>query len=85
MSLILVALLAAGGGSHGAELYHNTRPACVACHNPRRGSLVGSRLSRPEIKTWIRKGKPPEMPAYKLSEQELEALADYLESLRKKK
>jgi len=76
------AAVVSSGGSRGAELYHTTNPACVACHNERRGDLARSTLSRPKVAQIIRSGKRGEMPGYKLDPADLEALVEYVVGLR---
>jgi len=86
--------------SRGKELFGEANPRCTVCHSVAgKGNLtgpaldgVGRRLSRAEIKAWIRtpvdmakkRGatrKPPMLPYPEFSEEELDALVAYLFSL----
>jgi len=77
----------------GAYLYNTSKPACSTCHNPRQNSLdsYGKRGSIKEAKEWLRRpnrqfekaGKKGLMPAYKMPDRDLEALAEYLMTLKK--
>lgn len=84
----------------GQELFGEANPRCTVCHSVAgKGNIqgqpldgVGSRLSRDEIRAWIRtpaemakkRGttrKPAMLPYPEFSDDELEALVDYLASL----
>lgn len=91
-ALVLAALVCAGagvllasGGSRGEELFHTTQPACVACHNERRGNLAYSTAGPDLIRARIVKGKPGEMPAYRFKDRDLSALVAYCLSLQRRK
>ena len=75
----------------GAYLFNTAKPACVSCHTPDENSLAdyGSRGSIEEAKDWItnpsrqfkKHGKKGIMPAYKMTDEDVEALARYLMTL----
>ncbi len=75
----------------GAYLYNTSKPACSSCHTEKRNSLAdyGSRGSVEEAKDWLRTpnrqfekaGKKGLMPAYKMPDEDVEALARYLMTL----
>jgi mono/diheme cytochrome c family protein len=83
----------------GKQVFGAANPRCIICHRVEgkgntQGPLdgVGKRLSRDEIKAWIRTPaemakklgktrKPPMLPYPKFSDEELEALVAYLMSL----
>ncbi len=86
--------------SRGRELFGEANPRCTVCHAVAgKGNLagtaldeVGRRLSREEIRAWIRtpaemakkRGstkKPPMLPYPEFSDEELDALVAYLASL----
>ncbi len=91
---------AAAGSERGKELLGEANPRCTVCHsvegkgNPQGLPLdgVGQRLSRDEIKAWIRtpvemakkRGttrKPAMLPYPEFSDEELDAMVAYLASL----
>lgn len=86
--------------SRGRELFGEANPRCTVCHSiTGKGNLtgialdgVGRRLTREEIKAWIRDPvamakkrastkKPPMLPYPEFSDEELDALVAYLASL----
>jgi mono/diheme cytochrome c family protein len=90
----------AGIPSAGETLFAEANPRCILCHsaagkgNPKGAPLdgVGQRLSRDEIKAWLRtpvemakkRGstrKPAMVPYPEFSDDELDALAAYVASL----
>ena len=78
-------LLPTASGSRGREIFHRTaRPACVACHNARTGSLEHSQATPKDVEAWIRNGRKGKMPAYRFRDDDLRALIGYVMSLRKK-
>lgn len=85
LAIAAAAAIVSSGGSRGAELYHTSNPACVACHNERRSNLAHSTMDRPGVAEIIRSGKRGEMPGYKLDPADLEALVEYVVSLRRAK
>lgn len=77
--------IATASGSRGREIFHQTaRPACVACHNARTGSLEQSQVTPKDVEAWIRNGREGKMPAYRFRDDDLRALIGYVMSLRKK-
>jgi mono/diheme cytochrome c family protein len=90
----------AGDPARGRELFGEANPRCTLCHavagkgNPQGPPLdgVGQRLSREEIKAWIRtpaemakkrgtSRKPAMLPYPEFSDEELDALVAYLAGL----
>jgi len=80
----------------GKAVYENAKPACKACHNEKKNPLdnYGATANAENAKAWIRNpkemfvktGKKGMMPAYaesKISDEDLNALAAYLASLKK--
>jgi len=80
----------------GKTVFEGAKPACTACHNEKKNPLdnFGAAGSVDEAKLWIRTpkeqmakaGKKGMMPAYaesKISNEDLDALASYLVSLKK--
>lgn len=75
----------------GAYLFNTSKPACSSCHTPKQNSLAdyGSRGSEREARDWIQRpsrqfektGKRGMMPAYKLPDEDVEALVRYLLTL----
>jgi mono/diheme cytochrome c family protein len=72
------------GGHPGRDVFYGASPSCLACHNERRGDLAYSQVSPDAMRAVIANGKPEQMPAYRFSPQELEALVDFLLSIRAK-
>lgn len=79
----------------GKAVYEAAKPACKACHNEKKNPLdtYGATGDAENAKAWIRTpnemfkktGKKGMMPAYsakKMSDEELDALAQYLVSLK---
>jgi cytochrome c553 len=79
----------------GKAVFDSAKPACKACHNEKKNPLdkYGASGSAEEAKAWLRTpreqfektGKKGMMPAYsekKISDEDLEALAAYLASLK---
>jgi len=79
----------------GKTVFDSAKPACKACHNEKKNSLdkFGASGSVDEVKAWVRTpkesmakaGKKGMMPAYaasKISDEDLDALAAYLVSLK---
>jgi mono/diheme cytochrome c family protein len=89
--LVLVSARAMEGPDKMVRLYNTSRPACSSCHTEERNSLAdyGSRGSIADAKEWLRhpnrqfdkSGKKGLMPAYKMPDDDLEALARYLMTL----
>jgi cytochrome c553 len=80
----------------GKAVYDSAKPACKACHNEKKNPLdnYGAAGSAEDATAWLRTpkemfkstGKKGMMPAYsekKLSDEDLDALAQYLLSLKK--
>jgi len=80
----------------GKAVFDNAKPACKTCHNEKKNSLAdyGSRGSVEEVKAWLRtpkdqfaktgkKGAKPTFGPEKISDEDLDALASYLVSLKK--
>ena len=80
----------------GKAAYDAAKPACKACHNAKKNPLdnYGAAGTAENAKAWLRTpkemfkstGKKGMMPAYsakKISDEDLEALAQYLVSLKK--
>lgn len=75
----------------GGYLFNTLKPSCSSCHTPKQNSLddYGSRGSEREARDWIRRpsrqfektGKRGMMPAYKLPDEDVEALVQYLLTL----
>ena len=79
----------------GKAVYDSAKPACKACHNEKKNPLdaFGAAGTAEDAKGWIRTpkemfvkaGKKGMMPAYsekKISDEDVEALAAYLASLK---
>ena len=79
----------------GKAVFESAKPACTACHNAKKNPLdnYGAAGSAEDAKAWLRTpkemlqkaGKKGMMPAYsdkKISDEDLEALAQYLASLK---
>jgi mono/diheme cytochrome c family protein len=79
----------------GKAVYDAAKPACKACHNEKKNPLdnYGAAGSAEAAKGWLRtpkemfkkEGKKGMMPAYsdkKMSDEDLEALTQYLLSLK---
>jgi mono/diheme cytochrome c family protein len=69
----------------GQAIFHNIKPSCAVCHNPRTGDLAYSRADRGTVAQVIINGVPEKMPGYKLSDEDLDALVSYVMSLRRTK
>ncbi len=80
----------------GKAAYDAAKPACKACHNEKKNALdnYGAAANAEDAKGWLRTpkemfkttGKKGMMPAYsvkKISDEDLDALAQYLISLKK--
>jgi len=80
----------------GKTVFESAKPACTACHNDKKNPLdnYGAAGTAEDAKAWLRTpkemftkaGKKGVMPAYtdkKISDEDLEALAQYLVSLKK--
>jgi mono/diheme cytochrome c family protein len=80
----------------GKAVFEGAKPACKACHNEKKNSLdnFGASGSADDVKAWVRtpkeqfaktgkKGMMPAFPAAKISNEDLDALAAYLTSLKK--
>jgi len=80
----------------GKAVYDAAKPGCKACHNAKKSPLdnYGAEATLEDAKAWVRtpkemfkkSGKKGMMPAYsakKISDEDLEALAQYLLSLKK--
>jgi len=80
----------------GKVVFESAKPACKACHNERKNPLdnYGAAGSAEDAKAWLRTpkemfkktDKEGMMPAYateKISDEDLDALAQYLLSLKK--
>lgn len=80
----------------GKAVFESAKPACTMCHNEKKNSLdnYGAAGSVEEAKAWIRtpkeqlakagkKGMMPPFAASKISDEDLDALAAYLMSLKK--
>ena len=74
----MVAVAGAGGGHPGERIFYESRPSCAACHN-----LQYSRVPPNTIAYLVRNGIPGKMPAYRLTDRELDALIDYLLRIRR--
>lgn len=74
---------AVSGGPSGRDIFYGASPSCVACHNARRGDLAYSRVTTAAVRHVVRNGVPGQMPAYRFSEAELDALVKYLLSIRR--
>jgi mono/diheme cytochrome c family protein len=79
---LTIASIVYAGGSRGEWLFYNANPSCGACHNAKRGDLSESYISRARVIQTIQDGRIGEMPAYPLNEDDLNALADYVVSIR---
>ncbi|MCG6920422.1 MAG: cytochrome c [Acidobacteria bacterium] len=79
----------------GKAVYDAAKPACKACHNEKKAPLdkYGATGTAEDAKAWLRTpkemfektGKKGMMPAYsekKMSDEDLDALAQYLVSLK---
>jgi cytochrome c553 len=79
----------------GKAVFDSAKPACKACHNEKKNPLdkYGATGTVEEAKAWLRTpkeqfektGKKGMMPAYsekKISDEDLDALAAYLASLK---
>ena len=79
----------------GKAAFESAKPACTACHNAKKNPLdnYGAAGTAEDAKGWLRTpkemfkktGKKGMMPAYsekKMSDEDLEALAQYLLSLK---
>jgi cytochrome c553 len=79
----------------GKAVYDAVKPACTACHNEKKNTLdnYGAAGSAEDAKAWLRTpkemfkktGKKGMMPVYsdkKLSDEDLDALTQYLVSLK---
>jgi mono/diheme cytochrome c family protein len=79
----------------GKAVFDSAKPACKACHNEKKNSLdnFGASGTADEVKAWVRTpkeqftktGKKGMMPIYsekKISDEDLDALAAYLASLK---
>lgn len=79
----------------GQAVYEAAKPACTACHNAKKNPLdnYGAAGNAEDTKAWIRTpkemfkktGKKGVMPAYstkKISDEDLEAMTQYLLSLK---
>jgi mono/diheme cytochrome c family protein len=91
-SAILAVLLLLGAGllfggeqNLGQVIYYNVKPSCVVCHNEKQGNLARSRADRDTVAQVITHGVSGKMPGYRLSDQELDALVNYVMSLRRTK
>ena len=80
----------------GKAVFESAKPACKGCHNEKKNPLdnYGAAGSVEEAKAWIRtpkeqfaktgkKGLMPTFAASKISDEDLDALAAYLMSLKK--
>ena len=80
----------------GKAVYESAKPACTACHNAKKNPLdnYGAAGNAEDAKAWLRTpkemftktGKKGVMPAYsdkKISDEDLDALAAYLVSMKK--
>jgi mono/diheme cytochrome c family protein len=80
----------------GKAAFDAAKPACKACHNEKKNSLdnFGATGTADDVKAWVRtpkeqftktgkKGMMPAFPAAKISDEDLDALAAYLMSLKK--
>ena len=80
----------------GKAVFDSAKPACTACHNAKKSPLddYGAAGSGEDAKAWLRTpkemlkktGKKGMMPAYstkKISDEDLDALTQYLLSLKK--
>ncbi len=80
----------------GKAVCDAAKPPCTACHNAKKNSLdnYGASANAEDAKAWLRTpkemfkttGKKGVMPAYslkKISDEDLDALAQYLLSLKK--
>lgn len=70
------------GGYSGRDIFYGASPSCAACHNERRGDLAYSQASPDKMRAVIVNGVSGQMPAYRFSAQELDALVDFLLSIR---
>jgi mono/diheme cytochrome c family protein len=86
IAVVAVSVTAGGGrgASLGEDIFYNSSPACVACHNARRGDLAFSRMPPNEMAYWIRNGIDDRMPGYRLNDQQMDALIRYLMELRRR-
>jgi mono/diheme cytochrome c family protein len=79
----------------GKTVFESAKPACKACHNEKKNPLdnYGASGSVEDAKAWIRtpkeqfaktgkKGTMPAFAASKISDEDLDALAAYLVSLK---
>jgi mono/diheme cytochrome c family protein len=79
----------------GKAVFDAAKPTCTACHNEKKAPLdnYGASGSAEDVKGWLRTpkemfektGKKGMMPAYsdkKMSDEDLDALAQYLLSLK---
>jgi len=79
----------------GKAVFDAAKPACKACHNEKKNPLdhYGANGTAEDVKAWVRTpkeqfaktGKKGMMPAYsekKMSDEDVEALAAYLASLK---
>jgi len=80
----------------GKAVFDNAKPACKTCHNDKKNSLdnFGATGSVEDVKAWLRtpkeqfaktgkKGMKPTFGPDKISDEDLDALAAYLVSLKK--
>lgn len=79
----------------GKQVFNSATPKCTGCHTDAKNPLTktGAENTREELKAWMRtpkdmltkKGKKGVMPAYtpqKLSDADLDALVDYLATMK---
>jgi len=71
------------GGSRGEWLFYNANPSCGACHNPDRGDLRYSRIPPYQVAELIQEGIYREMPSYRFSDADLNALVSYVIEIRR--
>jgi mono/diheme cytochrome c family protein len=80
----------------GKAVFESTKPPCKTCHNAKKNPLdnYGAAGSIEDVKAWMRapkemfaktgkKGAKPTFGPAKISDEDLDALAAYLVSLRK--
>jgi mono/diheme cytochrome c family protein len=80
----------------GKAVFESTKPPCKTCHNDKKNSLdnYGAAGSIEDVKAWMRtpkemfaktgkKGAKPTFGPNKISDEDLDALAAYLVSLKK--
>jgi mono/diheme cytochrome c family protein len=79
----------------GKAVFSSAAPKCTGCHTEAKNPLAkaGAENSEADLKAWVRtpkemmakKGKKGVMPAYgpaKIADTDLEALVDYLETMK---